>query len=317
MTPLKFSRNIQNLNRLRLIATTLTQHGFGHVVDRIDLSRFVPVWMLRKKRRKNATDADESVTSIGRRLAQVCSDLGPTFVKLGQLISSRPDAAPPEVLNELKKLQDEVPAFDGQTALDIISAELGRPIDSCFEQIETKPIASGSIGQVHRATLKNGVRVVIKVRRPGVEETIAADIQLLRWLAENIESVMPELKVFQPVMLVDELHDLLTRELDYINEASATQKFGAAFQDEEAIQIPKVFWDLTASRVLTLEELHGSNIEKLEAETGRRDLESPTRPVRARPGGSLSQTSVRNGFVSRRSASGKHPVRIKWPRRID
>ncbi|MHC5111979.1 MAG: ABC1 kinase family protein [Planctomycetota bacterium] len=265
MTPLQISRNIRSLKRLRQIATTLTQHGFGHVVDRIDMGRYVPVWMHRKSK-KEAEVIDQSGSSLGRRLAQVCSDLGPTFIKLAQLISSKPDIAPPEVLDELRKLQDDVPAFGTLDAMKIIEQDLEQPADECFASIEPHPIASGSIGQVHCATTHSGKPVVVKIQRPGIDDIIAGDMQLLRWMAETLENVMPELGVYQPSVMVNELEQMLTRELDYINEASTTQRFRQAFEDTPNICIPKVFWDLTAPRVLTLERLPGVNIASLMAE---------------------------------------------------
>ena len=265
MNPLHFTRNVRSLNRLRQIAVVATQHGFGHVVSRMNLGRFVPLWVARRMRR---TAEPDTPTNIGRRLTQACVELGPTFVKFGQLISTRPDIVPADVLAEFRKLQDDVPPFDGNEAVQIIHAELGRPHEECFAHIDPTPIASGSIGQVHRAKTKQGDDVVIKVRRPGIEEIIALDMQLLKWLAESLESLIPELAVYRPALLVAELEQMLTRELDYVHEASATTRFARAFADEPGLHIPRVHWDFTSSRMLTLEAIPGVNVESLLANDG-------------------------------------------------
>ena len=263
MTPFQLTRGVRNLNRVRQIAQVLTRHGFGHIVTRINLGRFVPVWMLR---RKPAPTTEETVpASIGRRLALVCGELGPTFIKLGQTLSTRPDIVPDAVLKELRTLQDEVPPFDTSDAMARIEEELGRPVSECFASIETQPMASASIGQVYRAKDKKDRDVVVKVRRPGIEETIRVDMELLQWLAESLENLMPELRIYRPTAIVAELQQLLTRELDYVNEASATARFAKAFADDDGIRIPKVYWDLTGQRVLTLEALPGMNVETVVA----------------------------------------------------
>lgn len=269
MNPITFTRNVRSLNRIRQIAQVLTRHGFGHIVAQIDLTRFLPVWMLRKKR---ISASEEGESAIGQRLATVCSELGPTFIKLGQWLSTRPDMVPGDVLNELRKLQDEVPPFDTSQAMDIITRELGKPIEQCFESIDTTPFASASIGQVYRAKTHNGQHVMVKVRRPDIDETIELDMQLLRWLAESMEEVMPELNIFRPTTLVAELDEMLTRELDYINEASTTCHFVDAFESDPDLRIPAVLWEFTGSRVLTLETIPGINLNKyLEKNEGSGD----------------------------------------------
>ncbi len=261
MTPLQFTRSVRGLNRLRHIAQALTRHGFGYIVAQINLTRFVPVWMLRKKAARPALD--EGASAVGQRLVRVCTELGPTFIKLGQMMSTRPDIVPAEVLKELRTLQDDVPPFDTSTAMDLITRELGRPLEECFASIEDSPIASASIGQVYRARTKEGTELVVKVRRPGIDDIIRLDMQLLRWLAESLESLMPELRVYRPAMLADELNQMLTRELDYVNEAATTARFERAFKDDPGIRIPRVYWDLCGPRVLTLEALPGVNLDAL------------------------------------------------------
>lgn len=266
MTPLQFTRNVRSLNRLRQIAQVLTQHGFGHVVAQIDLGRFLPVWM--KRTRPERTPIDESVSSVGRRLAMACTDLGPTFIKLGQLISTRPDIVPAQVLSELRALQDKVPAFDTSEAKAVIAEELGQPVSDCFREFSDEPIASGSIGQVYRARTQEGTEVVVKVRRPGIDHVIRLDMQLLEWLASSLEEFAPELAAYQPAALVAELEQMLTRELDYVNEAAITARFHDAFADDVGIRTPRVYWEYCGPRVLTVEALPGRNLDEFLQQAG-------------------------------------------------
>ncbi len=269
MTPLQFTRSVRGLNRLRQIAQVLTQHGFGHIVAQLHLSRFVPVGVMR--RRGAATPARVEGPTIGRRIAMICSELGPTFIKLGQMLSTRPDIIPADVLAELSTLQDKVPPFDTALARRTLAEEFGCPIEQCLAWMGDEPIASGSIGQVYRARGLEGTELVVKVRRPDVEDTIRLDMQVMKWLADSLESVVPETRIYRPRMLVSELEDVLTRELDYVNEASATARMTAAFAQESGIRVPEVRWDLCSRRVLVLTALEGERISSAwEAENGER-----------------------------------------------
>ena len=262
MTPLQFTRSVRSLNRMRHIARVLTRHGFGHAVTRLNLGRFVPVWMVKRPLVEAATET--GAASIGRRLTLVCTELGPTFIKLGQMLSTRPDLLPAEVIEQLRTLQDRVPPFDTPAAMQTIERELGRPVGECFEWIGETPFASASIGQVYRARLKDKQKeVVVKVRRPDIDGVIALDMQLLKWLAQSLESLMPESRIYRPATIVAEFEETITRELDYINEASTTARFGKAFADDEGLRIPKVYWEFTGPGVLTLEALPGRNLDSV------------------------------------------------------
>lgn len=260
MTPLQFTRNVRSLNRLRHIAQVLTRHGFGHIVAQIDLSRFVPVWMARRKDRERAAEAGPS--AVGRRLVEVFNELGPTFIKLGQVLSTRPDIIPRETLAELRSLQDRVPQFDTKEAKRIIEEDLGQPLGAFFSWLDETPLGSASISQVYRARLHEGDEVVLKVRRPGIAETIRQDMELLRWLAESLENYIPETRPYHPTMIIAELEEMTTRELDFINEASSTTRFADAFAQDSDVRIPRVYWNLSGTRVLTLEKLAGENVDR-------------------------------------------------------
>jgi ubiquinone biosynthesis protein len=258
MTPIQLTRGMRSLKRVRQIARVLTQHGFGHVVARMNLARYVPAWLLRRKQADRAM-ADAGLGAIGRRLAAVCTELGPTFIKFGQMLTTRPDVLPAEIVRELRSLQDHVPPFDTEEARRLVSERLERPLGDCFVVFEEIPLASGSIGQVHRARTKDGVEVVVKVRRPGIEQTIRADMQLMHWLADSLETLVPELEMYRPTTIVSEFEDALMRELDFINEAAATERIGAALAGSEGLRAPTVHWDLTGPGVITLEKLPGRN----------------------------------------------------------
>lgn len=260
MTPSKITRGVQSLQRLQRIARVLTQHGFGHIVDRLDLGRFVPLRLKRTSERAGGGGPPPS--GMGRRLKQVANDLGPIFVKLGQMLATRPDIVPPDILEELRTLQDRVEPFDSTVARQIISDELQKPVSQAFASVDEEPIAAGSIGQVYRATLPGGRNVVIKVRRPNVEHDIRADLQLLRWLAEALERWVSESRPYHPTILVDEFERTLLNELDLMHEAAATARLHEAFRDDAQIEVPEVIWSHTTSKVLTLQAIEGENIER-------------------------------------------------------
>jgi len=255
--PFRFARNVRTLQRLRTIAQVLSKHGFGHLVENLDLGRFVPLWMKPRSRRDAQT---RETHTIGQRLAAVCTELGPTYVKLGQMLSTRPDILPGHIIADLQRLQSHVEPFSSEQAGQIVEEDLGAPAAEAFGSFEPDPFASGSIAQVHHATTKDGQKVVVKVRRPGIETVIRNDMYLLTNLAEAIEHYVPDLKSYHPVMIVEEFHRTITRELDFINEASATARFGTMFKGDKSVRIPEVRWDLTGTQVLTLEHLAGRTV---------------------------------------------------------
>ncbi len=278
MTPLQFTRNVRSLNRLRLITQVATRHGFGHIVAQIDLSRFLPVWMLRRRDRNRTPEGGP--TAVGRRLVSVFHELGPTFIKLGQVLSTRPDLIPMETLSELRTLQDSVPPFDTEQAKAIIAEDLGQPTRELFAWFDDTPLASASIAQVYLARTHQGEEVVVKVRRPNIEDTIRLDMELLRWLAESLERLLPESRAYHPSLIVAELEEMTTRELDFVNEASATSRFAESFAPDTGIRVPRVHWDLSSTRVLTLQKLSGVNIE--DAMNGPREGTAIDRPLIAK-----------------------------------
>ncbi|HUW82977.1 MAG TPA: AarF/ABC1/UbiB kinase family protein [Phycisphaerae bacterium] len=253
-------RTVRTMKRLRVIAGVLTRHGFGHLVERLHLRRYVPFG------RRLVGDAERlepstPTASIGHRFVLVCEELGPTFVKLGQMLSARPDLLPAEMVHQLQRLQDQVAPFDPEAARQIVATELGAPVEDLFQQFEPAPFASGSIAQAHRAVARDGRNVVVKVKRPGIDATIQLDIHIMRWLAAAIERNIPELRVYRPEGIVEEFERTIQRELDFINEASATARFGKALADQPKARVPAVRWELTSPSVLTLEWIKGVRLE--------------------------------------------------------
>jgi len=192
-------------------------------------------------------------------------ELGPTFIKLGQLLSTRPDIIPKEYIDELKKLQDKVPSVPVAEIRDQISKELGVPVEEVAEAFDPQPIAAASIAQVHRGRLKSGEDVVFKVRRPGIQKIIETDLDILSGLAHLAESHISALELYDPVGLVKEFRRTIYREMDFSREGSTIDRFAVNFEDDPTIYIPKVFWDFTGETVLTLEFVPGIKVTDFEA----------------------------------------------------
>lgn len=268
MSIVSFPQTVRGIQRLRTIAVVLTRHGFGHFVERLSLGRYVPLPGLFRRRPVDAAEADP-VVSLGRRLVQVCEELGPTFVKLGQMASSRPDLFPAAIVTALSQLQDRVGPFEWAEVRRIVERDLGGPIETHFSHFEEKPFACGSMAQVHRATSRDGRDVVVKVKRPGIDEIVQLDMHVLRWIASLSETHIPEMRIYRPLMVVDEFAQSMGRELDFVYEGSATHRFAEAFADNPRIHVPVVHWDLTNTNVLTLQHMTGMPFREVMAGTGQ------------------------------------------------
>jgi len=257
-------RTVRTFARLRVIAQVLSKHGFGAFVDRLQLARYIPGidWLRRGRPPIEERDIDP-LEAIGSRLVRVCEELGPTFVKLGQMASTRPDILPLQIQTALEKLQDDVSPFPPEQARRIFQQDTGTTIEDAFREFTDEPFASGSIGQVHRAVTQDGREVVVKIKRPGVDQTVQLDIYVLQWMAERAEALFPELRPYHPKLLIDEFAQTIRRELDFINEASATTRFHDAFKEDPNISTPEVHWDLTGSGVLTLEFMSGMRLREV------------------------------------------------------
>ena len=259
----RISRDIRDLKRFEQILMTLLKYRFSHFLKKTNLKRD---FLLKKSLKKE--DSGESEKDTGPlRMRLVFEELGGTFVKLGQLLSLRPDLIPEDYCEEFSKLQDTVAPFPGKEAERIVEEELKKPIGELFSSFDAKPIAAASIGQVHRAKLKNGEEVVVKVQRPEIRGLVDTDIDIMYYLAHLIEKHYEDL-FFDPTDIVKEFEKYSRRELSYIIEAKNVDRFYKNFIGSKTIVIPRVYWDYTTSRVLTLEYIDGKRIEELEGKKG-------------------------------------------------
>lgn len=242
----------RRLYRLTQILQVLAKEGFGHIVFNLRLHTYLPVG--RRFIERLIVEEHFEDETLPQRLVTVCQELGPTFVKFGQILSTRPDIMPPGYIKEFSRLQKDVKPFDSEEAKKVIEHELKNPIDKYFSFFEDKPAAAGSIAQVHNARLTDGTNVVVKVKRPGIDKLIKHDLDLLSFIAKQAQKV-EEIKSLNPVMIYDELFRAMKSELDFITEASYTAKFHKQFKDWKGVRIPNVFWNLCTSSVLTIERL--------------------------------------------------------------
>ncbi|MBW2107657.1 MAG: AarF/ABC1/UbiB kinase family protein [Deltaproteobacteria bacterium] len=257
-------RTYRHLNRYRQILGVLFKYGFGDLVDTLKIEQYLEVGlqMFSRKRREQVEQH-----SRAERLRMALEELGPTFIKLGQVLSTRPDLIPVQFTEELSKLQDRVPSFPYEDVARIIEAELGAPPDKVFRHFERQPLAAASIGQVHRAQLHGEEQVVVKVQRPGISRTIEVDLEIMLHLVSLMERHLEEVHVARPVRIVEEFARTLEKEIDYTIEAAHIERFARQFIDDETIYVPKVYGDTTTERVLTMEYIDGvkaTEIDRLE-----------------------------------------------------
>ena len=199
--------------------------------------------------------------NLPERIRLAFEELGATFVKLGQVLSVRPDVVPPEYVAEFERLQSRVPPFPYEEVRKIIVTEFGQPPESIFRSFNDTPIAAASIAQVHYAVLQSGDGLAVKVQRPGVRKEIEEDIRLLRWLAGFSERHIRGVRVYRPLGLVEEFADWTMRELDFRVEALNADHFRYDFQDDPTVYVPKIYWDLTTARMLTMEFIDGATVD--------------------------------------------------------
>src|SRR6059058_848473 len=245
----------RNIGRLSEIAQVAVKHGFGYFFERHRLTDLFP-WIGRD-------GSEEAPSERGRHLREMLDELGPTFVKFGQLLSTRPDVVPPDIVLELQKLQDDVRPVPYEDVERVIREELELSVEQLFTDFDETPVAAASIGQVHRATLPNGRRVAVKVQRPNAPRQIVADLALLYQAARLIKERVRALEFIDPRQLVDEFSRSIRQELDYRLEARNAEAFHHQFSGHPHVRIPRVYWSYTRARVLTLELLEGIQLADL------------------------------------------------------
>lgn len=255
------SRTYRHVNRYRQILTVVAKYGFGEVLDRMTIGRYVGQGLQWISRQPIA--AIESHTTA-QRVRMMLEELGPTFVKLGQVLSTRPDLIPPEFADELAKLQRHVPPFEFDNVRQIVEQELGASLDERFARFDREPLAAASIGQVHRARLPDGREVVVKVQRPGIRRTIEVDLEILQHLAELAERHVDGFALHKPTRIVEEFARVLERELDFTAEAAHLERFARLFEHDPTVRVPRVHREATTSVVLTMEYVDGIPVTDLD-----------------------------------------------------
>jgi len=254
------SRTYRNLGRYREILTILFKYGFGDLIDSLKIEQYLEIslQMLFKKQPKNLDKL-----SRPERIRLVFEELGPTFIKFGQILSTRPDLIPYEYAKELEKLQDDVPPFEYNEVRRIIWEDFGQSVDSVFQSFEAEPMAAASIGQVHKAKLDNGEEVVVKVQRPDIRKIIEVDLEIMLHLGYLMERHLEEFEIQNPTRLVSIFARTIEKEINYKIEAANIERFGRQFLDNSTIYIPKVYHDLTTTHVITMEYVRGVKVSEI------------------------------------------------------
>lgn len=245
-------RQTRHLGRYGQIIQVLGHHGFGHLLEQLGLTA-----LLSLPRRAPPP------SGLPKRLRLALVELGPTFIKIGQLLSTRPDLLPPPYIEELEKLQDEVPPFSTEEAIATIEAELGKPISELFKEFDEKPLAAASLGQVHAAVLPSGERVAVKVQRPDIATIIENDLAILADFAALAQDRTSLGEDYDLVQLAWEFSTTLRRELDYVREGRNADRFRKIFLKNQKVCIPTIYWDYTSRRVLTSQQLFGVKINQV------------------------------------------------------
>src|SRR5881398_3780356 len=256
----------RSISRLSEIAQVMVRHGLGYFLEAHKLSDLLP-GRSAEDRLVNVAAEHGAASARGQHLREVLDELGPTFVKFGQLLSTRPDVVPPDIVVELRGLQDDVRPFPFEQAERVIEEELGNTLERLFLDFEPAPVAAASIGQVHRATLPNGRRVAVKVQRPGAPQQIEADLALLYQAARIAKERVRALDFIDARALVDEFARSIRSELDYRSEGRNADRFRRNWAGDPHVEVPHVYWSYTRSRVLTLELLEGMQVADVDVQT--------------------------------------------------
>lgn len=258
---LNISKTFRTARRLQGIVNVFLRHGFGSLIDQIHLGRHIPFYT---RLRSMGQWPPIRESSIPKRLREAFAELGPSFIKMAQILSSRPDLITLRYAEELKKLQDEVPPFPTEEAKALIASELGKPLDEIFLSFTDEPIAAASIAQVHRARLRTGEDVVVKVQRPDIERMIETDIEIMYTIERLLEDYLPEMRNFNLRGIIDEFARTVRREMIFTEESRNCQRFGRMFEGSPDVHVPKVFTEYVTEKVLVLERIEGVRIDDID-----------------------------------------------------
>jgi len=292
----RINRTYRNLQRVQTILNVLLKHGFGQLIRKMGLQKLLPLG-----KQASALSQDDTVSPLDpltmpERLRLALEELGPTFIKFGQLLSTRPDIIPENFIIELKKLREDNRPLPYPSILKVIEDSLDQPLKSVFKVLEEIPIATASIGQVHAGVLNNGEDVVVKVRRPGIESIVRNDLDILQTMASVLSHRIEEMASFDPEGLVREFEKTILREMDFTVEAMNMQRFQENLKSESGMKIPNVFWEYSSKSLIVMERLSGVPLENPE------DLRVAGHvPRRGRSGSSTTATPPRSGDSGPRS----------------
>jgi ubiquinone biosynthesis protein len=277
-----FTRS-QILRRYQTVLRVFSRYGFDNLAEHLGLARL---------RRRGRPDGGER-GGRGERLRRAFEELGPAFVKLGQMLSTRADLLPPDIVTALERLQDQVAPVPFSEILEVLEAELGAPLERHFASIDPQPVAAASLGQVHNAVLPDGHPVVIKVQRPGVAEQVELDLEVLQSIARLAARRTQVGRTYDLPAVAAEFAAMLRAELDYAQEGRNAERFRANFAGEPAVSFPAVHWEQSSGRVLTLERVGGLRVTDRE---GMKQAGIDPAQVSARLAGALFRMVLRDGF---------------------
>jgi ubiquinone biosynthesis protein len=259
-----FGRTYRHLNRYRQILAVLFKYGFADLVVRLNIDQYLEFG--RKMIRPRPPETGGRIERMARaeRARLILEELGPTFVKFGQILATRPDLIPVDFIREFSRLQDEVPPFSENEVRRVVIQELGKPPEEIFASFDPVPVAAASIAQVHRATLHDGDPVAVKVQRPGIARTIEIDLEIMLHMATLAERHVTELALHRPVRIVEEFARTIEREIDFSIEAGNMRRMARLFLDDDTVFIPSVYHEYSSSLVLTCEYITGIKISKID-----------------------------------------------------
>ncbi|MEA3240007.1 MAG: AarF/UbiB family protein, partial [Pseudomonadota bacterium] len=261
---LNIDRTYRNIKRYRQIIGVFISYGFGGIIEQLNIDYYLAlgknIITLNRSGRKQLIRYNNA-----QRFRMALEELGPTFIKLGQLISTRHDFIPPAVISELKKLQDNVPPFAYEEVVMVIESSIDAKIHEVFPEFNVEPVAAASIAQVHKARLISGEQVAVKVQRPGIAATIETDIDIMMNLARLLARHVQELQIYDPVGLIKEFAKTIRKELDFQIEGRHADRFAANFKDDANVFIFSIHWDVSTREVLTMDWVEGIKIDQLPA----------------------------------------------------
>jgi ubiquinone biosynthesis protein len=253
-------KRIRHIQRYREIVYAFIRYGFGYIIKELGLLEVLSM----PKRLFVEVKTESHNKSIGERIKLFLQELGPTFVKIGQVASTRYDLIPAEVIKELEKLQDEAPQFPYETVVEIIEQELGHPLNQIFKEFSETPLAAASIGQVHYGVLKTGEKVAVKIQRPNIRQMIETDLEILHDIALLAEQRLDWAAHYGVRDIVEEFSKSLREEIDYTVEGRNSERIAKQFADDPKVIIPEVFWDFSTKKVLTMEFVEGTKVSEAE-----------------------------------------------------